>query len=652
MEQFEKESVLFQSHQRSLKLKTSEVIVTAGDSFLLPILINKPNTILQWIFHTQDYDIDFGVTGREVDLNDPTQDHSKVDEDGFEPDIVEVQRCPANVPQQGQIVIPQTGMYYILWDNSYSWIREKHIVYSVELVFPEPTVEEARSLGVKIVEEIEKHNQLSDNYNNESNTLKQSISTLENDIQEKQDLIKKLQEEISVFEVEKNEKTVSYNSIINKKKQEDDILHNCYVLSPFYLEGNRIFSYLSGDDLVRLHCVNQLFKKSVQQDYIWHDVFERESKDQLALLLRNNWILQKWHLFKPDQQPPVYDYYAHQEQKKKEKEEKKEDIHVESIIEPVKEEGVVEEKKEEEEAVVVEEKKEEEEAVVEEKKEETTIVEEKKEEETVEEKKEEIIVEEPKKEEEAIVEEKKEEAIVEEPKKEETETVAVEEPKKEEAIEEEKKEETTIEEPKKEETTIEEPKKETTIEEPKKETTIEEPKKEEATIEEPLKDNNNKQEDNLVSTSHQERLGSESEIVMHIETVPGETHDSTTTTSVDTSNIPTVEDNKDTETQQLSNLTELQLLYSIKSNQGWYINTQEQCYYIYFSDPATQKFEVWTGPVSLALLDQLYTKTKHSSVLIACPGTTQGQSGYYIDRHRKVTQWTVSNQGWSEVIHN
>ena len=53
------------NQQKSLKLKTSEVIINAGDAFELPILIHKPNTILQWVFHSQDYDIDFYITGKE-----------------------------------------------------------------------------------------------------------------------------------------------------------------------------------------------------------------------------------------------------------------------------------------------------------------------------------------------------------------------------------------------------------------------------------------------------------------------------------------------------------------------------------------------------------------------------------------------------------
>lgn len=135
-----------------MKLKTSEVIINAGDAFELPILIHKPNTILQWVFHSQDYDIDFYITGKEGSnvVQDETEvvdgEENEEEEEEEIPDLLESQRYAATVPHEGQLTIPEAGMYYIVWDNSYSWLREKHIVYSIELVFPEPTVEEARTL--------------------------------------------------------------------------------------------------------------------------------------------------------------------------------------------------------------------------------------------------------------------------------------------------------------------------------------------------------------------------------------------------------------------------------------------------------------------------------------------------------------------------
>ena len=40
------------------------------------------------------------------------------------------------------MVFPEAGDYYLVWDNSYSWFHEKNIVYSVEIVQPDLTIEE------------------------------------------------------------------------------------------------------------------------------------------------------------------------------------------------------------------------------------------------------------------------------------------------------------------------------------------------------------------------------------------------------------------------------------------------------------------------------------------------------------------------------
>ena len=38
--------------------------------------------------------------------------------------------------------IPKEGTYYLVWDNSSSWVRERVVEYSYNLIFPPLTVEE------------------------------------------------------------------------------------------------------------------------------------------------------------------------------------------------------------------------------------------------------------------------------------------------------------------------------------------------------------------------------------------------------------------------------------------------------------------------------------------------------------------------------
>lgn len=109
-------------------MKTTEITIKAGTSFELPLMLSKKGTVVHWVFHTKGYDIRFGIAkGR------PGADREfLVANTSYAPDS----------PQQGKVTLPDTGDYFLVWDNSYSWIREKHVLYSVEIVLPELTVME------------------------------------------------------------------------------------------------------------------------------------------------------------------------------------------------------------------------------------------------------------------------------------------------------------------------------------------------------------------------------------------------------------------------------------------------------------------------------------------------------------------------------
>lgn len=109
-------------------MKTTEITIKAGNSFELPLMVSKPGTTVHWVFHTKGFDIRFGIAKGRVG----TKREFLVANTSYAPDA----------PQQGKVTFPDAGDYFLIWDNTYSWIREKHVVYSVEIVFPELTLDE------------------------------------------------------------------------------------------------------------------------------------------------------------------------------------------------------------------------------------------------------------------------------------------------------------------------------------------------------------------------------------------------------------------------------------------------------------------------------------------------------------------------------
>ena len=111
-----------------MKMKTNSVTVKAGQTFELPLVITKPGTTVHWVFHSKGYDIRFGIA----------KTNSTTNREYFVSNSV----YPADTPQQGKVVFSDAGEYYLVWDNTYSWFHEKTVVYSIEIVLPDLTLDE------------------------------------------------------------------------------------------------------------------------------------------------------------------------------------------------------------------------------------------------------------------------------------------------------------------------------------------------------------------------------------------------------------------------------------------------------------------------------------------------------------------------------
>ena len=80
-------------------------------------------------------------------------------------------------------------------------------------------------------------------------------------------------------------------------------------MAPFLLEGNRIIGMLTGPDLLRLYlhsiqvtrsgCVNSLLHEATVRDAVWNNVFKHDSKEDLDIVLKNEWVLKRWNLINP-----------------------------------------------------------------------------------------------------------------------------------------------------------------------------------------------------------------------------------------------------------------------------------------------------------------------------------------------------------------
>ena len=45
--------------------------------------------------------------------------------------------------------------------------------------------------------------------------------------------------------------------------------------------------------------MNHLLYKSIQRDSVWIHAFKQDSKEDVALVLKNEWVLKKWSLLNP-----------------------------------------------------------------------------------------------------------------------------------------------------------------------------------------------------------------------------------------------------------------------------------------------------------------------------------------------------------------
>ena len=111
-----------------MTINSEAVVINAGSKLWIPILLVKPNSILSWTFTIKDYNCGFGIANSEKDIEEEY--------------IVPKDYYDADEEVTGSVVIENPGTVYLCWDNSYSWIRSKTIVYSFSIEQPNDLIEE------------------------------------------------------------------------------------------------------------------------------------------------------------------------------------------------------------------------------------------------------------------------------------------------------------------------------------------------------------------------------------------------------------------------------------------------------------------------------------------------------------------------------
>lgn len=105
-----------------MKLKASNFIIQAGNSFSLPLHVIVANSTLKYGFILKEYNVKFSI----VFESNSIRSHLHV------PQIINSNLTP----EIGQVTIPKTGKVILIWDNNFSWIHRKEITYSIQLIEP------------------------------------------------------------------------------------------------------------------------------------------------------------------------------------------------------------------------------------------------------------------------------------------------------------------------------------------------------------------------------------------------------------------------------------------------------------------------------------------------------------------------------------
>ena len=120
------------SRRLSIDYTMNTIVVDKKTFKTIEVNVQVPGTCLKWEFKTEENDIGFCLY-RQRNIEELHGPHSGDDED----DVIPFHRVNSHlVPEDGMVVVPKIGRYIFKFDNTYSWYRNKRVMYRIEVLPP------------------------------------------------------------------------------------------------------------------------------------------------------------------------------------------------------------------------------------------------------------------------------------------------------------------------------------------------------------------------------------------------------------------------------------------------------------------------------------------------------------------------------------
>lgn len=104
--------------------EAKRVLVEYKSIFIAEKVVTEPNSSLQWDFQTVDYDIRMGLQYKKDEHSEPIE-------------IMPTHRVDSHIfPESGKFPCGKPGIYELVFDNTYSWMTSKELIFKVNLEPP------------------------------------------------------------------------------------------------------------------------------------------------------------------------------------------------------------------------------------------------------------------------------------------------------------------------------------------------------------------------------------------------------------------------------------------------------------------------------------------------------------------------------------
>lgn len=114
----------------------SSVVIPAGKNHRIEAVVNSPGSIISWEFSTKEHDIKFGAFFAGASGGGRgTEGEGGEAKVGEKVDVIEATRVPGASKEviSGELIAEKAGLYILEWDNGYSYIRSKTLLYKYEV---------------------------------------------------------------------------------------------------------------------------------------------------------------------------------------------------------------------------------------------------------------------------------------------------------------------------------------------------------------------------------------------------------------------------------------------------------------------------------------------------------------------------------------